>query len=268
MSDLPEISLSMKTRQQMKCWICDLLRYSNCLFGGYDAQGAIDHFFQYDPMGNEVRPNPYARFFEELKFSEKDYCDIAAVIVASILQRGSTAEIVLSMIENHEVLLDADISSRWLAPLAKAERTSVVYQRGLALVKAGLFGVAREIMQDAADQGDVRCALYLIEQKIKGGVKARFVKDAKTADSKPVDEVNRTSVAYECGVAWIEHRNLERGEKILQTAADQGDVPCALYLIKNYEARKRNTHAGLDGNAILRFTTGKLGRSTVYNRTL
>ena len=30
-------------------------------------------------------------------------------------------------------------------------------------------------------------------------------------------------------------------------------------LPKNYEARKRKTHAGLGGNAILKFTTGKLG---------
>lgn len=217
----------------MKDWICDLLRYSNCLFGGCDGQGAVDAFFQQDPMGCEVRPNPYARFFDDLKLSEKEYSDIAAVIVESIWQRGSTAGIVLGMIENQEVLLDADMSSRWFAPLAKSERTSVVYQRGLALAKAGFFGVAREVMQDAADGGDVHCAMYLIEQKIRSEIESLSGKDVKITDSKPDDESRRTSVAYECGVAWIEHCNTERGEKILQAAADQGDVLCALYLIEN-----------------------------------
>ena len=34
-----------------------------------------------------------------------------------------------------------------------------------------------------------------------------------------------------------------------------GDSP----RVGNYEARKRKTHAGLGGNAILRFSSGKLG---------
>ena len=37
--------------------------------------------------------------------------------------------------------------------------------------------------------------------------------------------------------------------------------------VKIYEARKRKTHAGLDGNAIFEFSTGKLGTGAFRRRS-
>lgn len=224
-----KISIAPQTAQELRDWICELLEYSDCLFRNECGEaGAVDDFLQEESHTH----NPYARYLEEIHFSCGELEDIAEVIVDAVVKRGTRANIILSMTQNRSILLDDEKSMRWLRPFAEADRTSVAYQRGLALERLREYNLARAFMLEAAENGDVDCTMHLIEQKIKGAVNG-FVDEEPEVDDFPLIVQENASVAYECGLAWIKYGNVGRAQIILQKGADKGYVDCALYLIEN-----------------------------------
>lgn len=232
MDEQNKVAVTPEAGRQLCEWICELMKYSVCLWGNArDDKGAVDKFL------GKCQENPYKRYMEDFELTKKELEDVASVIVDCVLKNGSPADIIISMSENLEVLLDDEKSERWLRPFASAERTSVNYQRGLALERMHEFDRAHAIMQKAADNGDVDCAMHLIEVKIKGEINGFKKAKADPVEKNDSNGTKRKSLAYECGLAWIARGNIERGIEILMEAANSGDFDCDLYLTEYY---KRN----------------------------
>ena len=175
---------------------------------------------------DERTEHPYEYYMkvEPLNWSDDMIRDVANSFLSKTLRTFTDIRFQEEMAEDLNVLLDEDKSNRWLCRIAKAERTSVAYERALRLIGDGndIYHnvVAREIMQHAADAGDELCALHLIESTY-----AQLIQNDKQYDEIP--SVKCAFVAV-CAEAW----NLVRANDILQKEADDGDIESAFFLIE------------------------------------
>ena len=222
-------------------WILELIKSSCLLWGAGDMLGeestttndSLNRRFEIDdytgkPIINEHR---YAFYANKIQLTDVDYDEIVMAILKRVLSNKSFPEVVMSMADSLEVLLDEEKSARWLRPYVGAERTSLAYERGKGLIRHARYALAQAVMQKAADEGDEYCAMYLIEQLITG--RANGFK--KNYDSHIKDNIstNPKSIEFESACVWIEQNEPARAQSIMQKAADSGDIDCAMYLIEH-----------------------------------
>ena len=154
--------------------------------------------------------------------TEKMKSDLAMVIARDFLSIVSPTDVFVSMISNPAVLVSDEKSAFWLHPIAFANRTSIAYERGLALERCGMHSAAQTVMEAAAVNGDADCARCL-------GESANIDDQCEKAENLPLPSV---TTSFSCAKACIAWKEYARAEKILQKAADEGDVACALCLIR------------------------------------
>lgn len=246
--------LTDENRKRLKEWVLDLVKSSEMIYGkGHEFLGEDERY------PSEDIPS-YWYYLRGIEFSDDDYQDMANEIVKYVLTTGSPGAFVESMAGNIDVLFDSERSARWLRPFVGAERTSVAYERGLRLVEHEYYGLARAIMQDAADNGDEFCAMYLIENTLEGAVHGFRDEGGKTVEDIR-RRYDRSSLAYETALALIRcgeieaschpsdrsfrSEKLDRAQDILRVQAESGDVKSAMYLIEQTLHAQYNERKGL-----------------------
>lgn len=183
---------------------------------------------------DERTDHPYEYYMkvEPLNWSDEMISDVANSFLSKTIGLFTDIRFQEEMADDLNVLLNEEKSNRWLCRIAKAERSSVAYERALRLIGDGNNichnVVAREIMQHAADAGDELCALRLIEstyaQLIQKNSQCVIQMD------KQLDKIPSIKGAYVA--VYAEAGNLVLANEILQKEADAGDIESALFLIE------------------------------------
>jgi len=179
----------------------------------------------------------YAYYFENTTLSKEEYASIFEVILNRFLTGYSPREMRMQMASSYEVLVDDNASNLWLAPFAKAERTSIAYERGIRLADAEKYDLARAIMQKAADEGDEHCCMYLIKNKISQNVLERN----SSSRNNEIEVRKLKSIPFAKAMILISMRKFNKAEAIMREAADCGDVDCAMYLMRQKLAWQAKT---------------------------
>lgn len=200
--------------------------------------------YLYNIYRSERIEHPYEYYMkvEPLDWSDDMVCDIATIFLSETLGVFSDVRFQEEMADNLKVLLDEEKSSRWLCRIAKAERSSVAYERGKRLIGDGKNinrnVVAREILQRAADAGDELCAMRLIESTYAQLIlKKEHCNDATIIQMHNLQEEppSYTSALFAlCSEAW----NIAFANDILQKEADAGNDESALFLIEQVMSNK------------------------------
>lgn len=225
-----EIDLSEKLCSKIREWLLQMFESASSEEEAYYAEMEEEQSIkqELDSMG------AYAYYFKNTTFSREQYASIFEVIFNRFLSGYSPREMRMLMAKSEEVLVDDNASNLWLTPFANAERTSIAYERGVRLVKARRFDLARAIMQKAADEGDEHCAMYLIKNTI-----------AKEQSSETEDGnagiLSLKSIPFEKAMILVSRRKYDKAEPILREASDRGDVDCAMYLIRQTLASQAKT---------------------------
>lgn len=214
-------SIKFKLEDEIKCQLQNLISEFFMSYRGFLPWHRGDEYFipqNEAPAG--FNNYPYEYFMRNLKWSDNMINDVANCLLQQLLNRFTDLDIQSRMADDIKVLLDDDMSNRWLCRLAKAERTSVAYERSMRLIGDGANiyhkVIAHEILQKAADDGDVMCATYLIDKHCN--------RDRDKEEKMPSPQCAR-------GVVMAEVGDISTAKAILQEAADNGDIESALYLI-------------------------------------
>lgn len=176
----------------------------------------------------------YQFYFRRFELTEKMKSDLAMVIARDFLSIVSPTDVFVSMISNPAVLVSDEKSAFWLHPIAFANRTSIAYERGLALERCGMHSAAQTVMEAAAVNGDADCARCLgesanIDNECEIYIRTQTTDIIHKSENLPLPPV---TTSFSCAKACIAWKEYARAEKILQKAADEGDVACALCLIR------------------------------------
>ena len=231
--DLPE-----NERERLKQWIADIVRCSGELYG-LDPD-ALEEDYATESHSYHFGETYYSYYTECLEFSQDELNDLAEIYIRRLIEQRNHGNILLSMAENFDVLINEQKSARWLRPFVGAERTSLAYERGKALARLGYTKIARELMRSAADAGDDFCALYLIENTLKGMVYG-FVKGL-SARNESTSSDKTTSLLFETAMCLIDRGEDARAQDLLRKDANCGGTASAMYLIEqtlNKEIKER-----------------------------
>ena len=213
------IQLEEAIKRQVQCAITEFfLSYRD-----YEPWHNSDYYFiPYEEGTSVLDPEPYEFYLKGLLWSDDMVNDVANCLLQQMINRFTDLDIQSRMANDLRVLVDDEKATRWLCRIAKAERTSVNYERGIRLVDGGqnIYHnvIACSIMQKAADSGDEDCAMYLID---------------KTLNQQKADASRREIPSLQCsyGVVCAEIGDVMKAKNILQKIADEGDDESAIYLI-------------------------------------
>ena len=200
-----------------------------------------DYFIPYEEGASVLDPEPYEFYMKGLHWSDDMVNDVANCLLQQMLNRFTDLDIQSRMAKDLKVLIDAEKSTRWLCRIAKAERTSVNYERGIRLVDDGknIYHnvIACAIMQKAADLGDEDCAMYLINKTL----------NQQKANATKL-EIPSLQCAY--GVVYAEVGDDMNAKDILQKMADDGDDESAMYLISRTLSKANKGTATMNAKVI------------------
>ena len=240
LNTMPSIQFKLEDgiKSQLKHLISEFFSaYSH--FGPWDRG---DYYFEPQGAASDSFSNyRYEFFMRNMKWSDDMVNDVANCFLQQMLDRFSDLDIQVRMADDMRVLLNDDMSKRWLSRIAKAERTSVAYERSMRLIGDGenIYHnvIACEILQKAADDGDAMCVMYLIDKH------CNQVKD--TMETVPSPQCAR-------GVVYEEIGDISTAKTILQEAADNGDTESAMYLIFRtiFQNVKKDNHMETSKNDI------------------
>ena len=215
------ITLEEAIERQLQCAISEFF-----LSYRYDEPYRnSDYYFIPYEEGEPVlvpEPEPYKFYMKGLRWSDDMVNDVANCLLQQMINRFTDLDIQSRMANDLKVLIDDGKSTRWLCRIAKAERTSVNYERGLRIVAGGknIYHnvIACAIMQEAADSGDEDCAMYLIDKTLN-------------QQESDASELEIPSLQCSYGVVYAEIGDAMKAKDILQKMADEGDNESAIYLI-------------------------------------
>lgn len=204
--------------------------------------------------GRTEHPYEYYMKVEPLNWSDDMIRDVANIFLSKTLEMYSDVRFQEEMADDLKVLLDEGKSNRWLCRIAKAERSSVAYERGLRLIGDGKNVnrnvVAREILQRAANAGDELCAMRLIEstyaqliQKNKQCGETPIVQQHNQQEDIPSYKSAFVAVCSEAGdIAFANDK--------LQKEVDAGDIESALFLIEQVMINQIKEKEGMIGEDV------------------
>ena len=215
--------LGEKIRKHFREWLVDILE-------SFQGSQLPDVDFPSDVQDCCSRLSKYFYYFKDNDLTTQEYNDLAEIVVRRFLKAINPKEVRMMMAEDITVLLDDEKSSLWLSPLAVAERTSLAFERGKRLVDASYRDIARSLMQDAANNGDVHCAMYLIKNKIVGD--ATFDDSSCDWIREASQPVSTKSTSYNSGMLYVRWEDFRKAESILRKASDNGDIDSSMYLIR------------------------------------
>lgn len=190
--------------------------------------------YRYAIYMSERTEHPYEYYMkvEQLNWSDDMIRDVATIFLSETLDMFSDVRFQEEMADNLKVLLDEEKSKRWLCRIAKAERSSVAYERASRLIGDGKNinrnVVAREILQQAANGGDTLCAMQLIESTY-----AQLTQKNKQRNDT-MHYPNEAIPSYKSAFVAVcsEAGNIAFAKDILQKEADAGNSESALFLIE------------------------------------
>ena len=112
--------------------------------------------YRYAIFDSERIEHPYEYYMkvEPLNWSDDMIRDIANIFLSETLDMFSNVRFQEEMSDNLKVILDEEKSNRWLCRIAKAERSSVAYERGLRLIGDGKFYNVLQMLEMSCVQCD------------------------------------------------------------------------------------------------------------------
>ena len=203
-------------------------------------------------------PYEYHMKVEPLNWSDDMIRDIANIFLSKTLDMFSDVRLQEEMADDLKVLLDEEKSNRWLCRIAKAERSSVAYERGSRLIGDGKNinrnVVAREILQRAANAGDELCAMRLIESTY-----AQLIQRNKQCGETPIVQQHNQheeTPSYKSAFVAVcsEAGDIAFANDKLQKEVDVGDIESALFLIEQVminRIKEKRVMIGEDVGAIV-----------------
>jgi hypothetical protein len=232
------IQIEEAIKRQVQCAISDFfLSYRD-----YEPwHNNDDYFIPYEEGASVLDPEPYEFYMKGLRWSDDMVNDVANCLLQQMINRFTDLDIQSRMAKDPKVLIDDEKSMRWLCRIAKAERTSVNYERGIRLVDEGknIYHnvIACAIMQKAADSGDEDCAMYLID---------------KTLNQQRANASKLQTPSLQCayGVVYAEIGDAMKAKDILQKMSDDGDDESAMYLISQTLSKMSKGSTTMDNNRI------------------
>ena len=214
------MKLDDKFIKKFKIWMEEM-------FTRYAWYGSDDLDQWWDTWHNS---SPYNLYFQRFPLTEDMIVDFAKTIACVFLEHVSPSDIFPFMISNKAVLEDDEKSVFWLFPIAYANRTSIAYERGLALDRCGEKELALSVFEGAAKNGDKYCENWLKDnEENKTSFTERKLDRARSV-LLPLPPIPDSFVVAKACIAWKEY---PRAERILQRAADSGDVESAILLIRH-----------------------------------
>lgn len=216
--------------------------------------------YRYAIFDSERIEHPYEYYMkvEPLNWSDDMIRDIANIFLSKTLDMFSDVRFQEEMADDLKVLLDEEKSNRWLCRIAKAERSSVAYERGSRLIGDGKNinrnVVAREILQRAANAGDELCAMRLIESTYAQLIPK--IKQCNDTTTVQMHNLHEETPSYKSAFVAVcsEAGNIEFANDMLQKEVDAGDVESALFLIEQVmvnQIKEKEVMIGEDVGAIV-----------------
>ena len=227
-------SIQFKLEDEIKSQLQDLISEFFMSYRGFlPWDRGDDYFIPQNEAPAGFNNYPYEYFMRNLKWSDNMINDVANCLLQQLLNRFTDLDIQSRMADDIKVLLDDEMSKRWLCRIAKAERTSVAYERSMRLIGDGknIYHnvIAREILQKAADTGDESSAMFLI---------------GKQFDQHSRNDSERNELSSQCayGVVYAEIGDTAKAKECLQRLADSGDEESAMFLIS--QTISQNSQSG------------------------
>lgn len=210
------LQLTSEVVAEFRKWIVEILD-SVCMF-------EMDECLQRKSLEADNSLSQYDFYFKRCDLPVEAYNEFASLIVDRFIKNYSPSAICKMMADDPKVLLDDEAASRWLRPIASAERTTLAYERGMRL-EGNYPMLSNAIMQKAANAGDDFCALHLVRNTI--------LRNAQGEACHSGTQPSVRSVEYERGCVYLSWKMFEKAQAILQRSAANGDADSAMLLIRN-----------------------------------